>query len=218
MQVADKVSQLFNKNCQIPNLPKSLEFAAGGIVSSRPVICGGNGNQHCYILRETGSWEILCSLPNSRKGLGGITVGPSKDILWVSGGFPTSSQRKKDSFFVKANGLILKGPDLSTERAFHCVMEAANGDVIVTGGYGRYGSTKYSTEVFSPTTLTREMGPSMNQGRTKHGCQTVFSKNHGNRQVAIVVGGYISPSSAELWDFQTYGATWKLRNFSFLGF
>ena len=51
-------------------------------------------------------------------------------------------------------------------------------------------------------------GPDMSYDRYYHGCTLFKSAKHGNREVALVAGGYVQ-EKVELLDYQAEGSAWE---------
>lgn len=215
--VGMKTTRLFNKNCQIPDLPTVMRWSGGGLLDSKPTICGGQTNtgaknsKECFSLENNGQWEKSASLPTFRWGHHGVVIRPDNDTLWLTGG-KIKNKGTKTTYLVGAvNG---PGPGMPGKgMQFHCTVATANGSVILTGGLPTQFEKK--THVYNWVSNGLEYGgtgPELNERRSSHGCSAIISKNHGNREVVLVVGEHPNDdiSTAEIWDYQTPGATWEL--------
>lgn len=235
VSVGNKTTQLFNKNCEIPNLPGplALKWSGGGLLASRPSVCGGiyfnatfyEYSDKCYRLTENGIWEVFAILPNRRYLHHAVTIGTNNDVLWVTGGNQRNSTTGSNlgltnsTLFVIGDDVV-QGPDLPNPYGygFHCTVKISNGTVFVTGGYP--GGVGRDVFIYHPVATGWlgyfGNGPLMSVNRDEHGCQAIFSKNHGNREVVLVVGGWYSSAkkTAELWDFQTEHSTWEQCNYN----
>ena len=99
---AHDMNKDLNRTCNLEVLPDyplssgnsliGLSFPAGGLVSGRPLFCGGKSGEtlrtECYILRgaDNKTWELVANLKTARWQHAGVSFG---DSLWVTGSYVT---------------------------------------------------------------------------------------------------------------------------------
>ena len=123
----------------------------------------------------------------------------------------------KSTEFVKTSGEVSYGFDLPEPIYGHCALKTFEKEnrVFIIGGYNGHdiGTTRIYLATDSSTYYEQD-GPSLNIERFYHGCTIFASKNHDDRQVALVAGGANSAAvyDIELWDYQMPGSTWIKSN------
>lgn len=209
-------------NCQdITDLPYSVNSAAAGIFENQPVYCGGYGDNFMYFdecLKWTGNdWKQFAKL-NSKRSAAAMV--PLDHGFWITGGSPEKGDSNlKSTEYVKMSGEVDFEIDLQQEIYSHCMIKTSDSQVFIIGGNAGQSIIVTNTRIYGVAQDKPYYvgdGPSLNVKRHRHGCTTFKSLNDENEstEVALVVGGYNSEAekTAEIWNFQILGATWKLGN------
>ena len=158
----------------------------------------------------SGVWAAVRTL-NSERELHTATLLPNGQVLVVGGYYggdfygDGSTPLTSAELFNPASETWTNTSALTTGRDMHTATLLPNGQVLVAGGYGLYGSMA-STELYAPASRTWTMGGALATARYGHTATLL-----ANGQV-LVAGGYDDESatnfiaSAELYDASR--ATW----------
>lgn len=229
-----KTSVFNNSVCSIEDLPQYSYSGVAEMLGGRPTFCGGRlnarhyswsvGNNDCWQLQRNGSWTRFTTLMNNRR-LYHRSVSLSDDLMWVIGGLSDYKGPRGNEFWktttelVHSSGKVTFGPDTPYPLIRHCAVMTNDKHIYIMGGmtedvfWNRIGMNETLVYRFDGSAVSfSHMGPSMNQRRWRHGCGTIYSKNHNGRQVILVVGGshWPDPYYPELLDYSVQGATWTL--------
>ena len=211
MEVMDESGS--TKICKNPKskYPLQVSSATGVYTEGRMIVCGGCcpiNITACYSYGDDQQgWTKLADMDTPRHDSSSIAIPGG---ILVTGG-SSSYEREKTSEQIFLNGTVKYGKPLPEPRDGHCMVEY-NGQVISTGGsHGGYNPTydvwSFNNHVeFTFTNMSR-----MNYARYWHGCGIVHSKQHQDRPLLIVAGGYGDGwDKSEYLDFTLPGSQWQL--------
>jgi len=191
-------------SCRLPDLPRTVEAGATvDLVNDKILVCC---NTECHQL-VTGGWRSVQSTQERRRWHSSTVI--EEKMLLVGGGGSSSTTR--DTFCVADSTCTTtewvdgvsskKGFTLSPGRENHCSVLMAEQVLVVTGGW----NTETLVEQFSGLTsgtVTSTVLPSLNTGRSQHGC-AVYGEP--GKQTIIVAGGLTASNaftdSVELYNF-----------------
>ena len=201
-------------NCDLPDFPLEIAYAAGGIVNGIPTICGGaysnisqddgsetilDKNKYCYAFQNR-SWNKMGKSlvePKFYFGTGNVVM---KDKLLIHGGLTKDIQDTTFSFAESSEwiGSNTKSSPLDTFPAAvgsHCNIRINKTHFMMTGGMVPLGNAKVTnrTKVTGNTyycqmDLKCSPGPRLKHPRKSHGC---YQKSISGKQYLFVIGGYI---------------------------
>ena len=117
--------------------------ASGGVVGGVPMICGGYGkasgesrswsHKECYAYdKSSQAWKLRANLKRKRRLHSSVVM---NGALWVLGGFNDNNGNLDTTEYIHANGTVVPGPNLPTERFGHCSATLHDGRVMIIGGY-----------------------------------------------------------------------------------
>jgi hypothetical protein len=207
--ITSQKASIINKqsNClDLDDLPKSVDYATGLFANQQPIYCGGyDGNSYsneCF--KWNNGWSKLATLKTGRTAAAMVAL---VNGFWITGG--SNGNILKSTEHIKMNGEVSYGIDLPLELYGHCMIQTSDHQVLIIGGYpnSKRKTLIYNVKQDNPQ-FVRD-GPSLNKERHYHGCTTYLSLNHGG-MVAIAIGGYHSPNTAEVWNYQEPGSSWTL--------
>ena len=182
--------------------PIDVEDSSGGLLSGKPVICGGyrpdrsiNTKSYksdlCYMLdgeRDSLKWETFATMRNPRNYHTIISL-ENPNRLWVIGG-SDYDDLIKETEYIYENSSVKRGPDLHHGILNTCVVQVDEDRVMLIGGSGQLpGEYTNKTWVFSHATQTWREGPELNEHRTRLGCGKVYSASH-EKDVIVAIGGF----------------------------
>ena len=182
--------------------PIDVEESSGGLLSGRPVICGGyrpdisiNTKSYksdlCYTLdgdQDSLKWKISATMRTPRNYHSIISLeNPSR--LWVIGGSDYDGL-VMETEYVHENSSVERGPDLHHGILNTCVVRVDEDRVMLIGGSGQFpGEYTNKTWVFSQSSQKWREGPELNAHRTRLGCGKMYSAFH-NKDMIVAIGGF----------------------------
>ena len=106
-----------------------MQYATGGLVEDKPIICGGwveecCGNDYfetsCYVYQKyTKEWKFLTHMNDGRGYFASAVVNNS---LWVTGGYGDSVKKIDSTEFIQVDGTVVVGPNLPNPTSGHCMV------------------------------------------------------------------------------------------------
>ena len=200
-------------NCDLPDFPTEIGYAAGGIVNGIPTICGGafsnisdDGSEtiltkykDCYAFQNRAWNKAGKSLvePKFYFGTGNVVI---KDKLLIHGGLTEDIQDMTFSFadsseWIGSNTQSSPLHTLPAAVGSHCNIRINNTHFMMTGGMVPLGIAKLTNDTnvtgntyFCQTDLKCSPGPRLNHPRKSHGC---YQRTISGKQFLFVIGGYI---------------------------
>ena len=116
----------------LSDYPLQAQYASGGILNGRPLICGGieesnNATKECYIYNATSlTWSLFANMNHKRYGASGITLDDEKFL--IMGG----SSQTNASEYIFSNGSVMTGPITPyIGLEWHCLVRLDDGKVII---------------------------------------------------------------------------------------
>ena len=206
-------------NCtKIEQFPKQLYAASGALMNGQtPFICGGvvygdygdwRKSNDCYQLTNAGSWvkDQKATLTTARKYAGSGSVVLNNNLVLTGG----SSDRYLTSIEMLSPNTTAQTLSVRLPTGFHghCQVPWDSETFFVIGGW-TIPSHRRETYFINVKTNQRTNGPSLNAGRTYHGCGEL--EVNGKKYI-IVSGGYIqytSLRSTEVLDKSNVGQGWQ---------
>ena len=91
---------------------------------------GHKGSDKCYKLAQK-EWKEFANLKQKRSRAAGIVF---NDHFHIFGGYDGGS-RLKSTEIVRANGVVIDGPDMPTELSDHAITKVNQSSSIISGGY-----------------------------------------------------------------------------------
>jgi hypothetical protein len=168
-EVVDVVS---GESCaDLADFPLEIRGAVGANLHGTPVVCGGYSSgylQTCYKYTNTG-WQQFASMKEKRYAAAGVT---HKNKFHVFGGYGVSISKTTE--LISIDGVVEYGPDLPEAVYYHAITSINSTVSLLSGGYT--GSTSPRTWYFNHETNVFSSGPSLLQGRYRHGSATIVDK------------------------------------------
>ena len=177
--------------CQdLENYPLDIAEGVGLNIGSFPVICGGfdgSGSiNQCYQLDE-GEWKEFATMNSRRAGAAGILHGNS---FMVFGGFDNDlSVRLQSTEIINENGQVSQGSNMPIAVAWHAITDVNSTTSIISGGDLHTNSFSTLTWYYNHVTQEFQLGPSLMEGRQRHGSGTVFDQKT-KEKIVVVAGGW----------------------------
>ena len=187
-EIVDVVS---GETCaDLDDFPVANHLAVGANLDGTPVVCGGGDidlgtyYQTCYKLTISG-WQEFASMLEKRLGAAGVMF---QNKFHVFGGYTLHNGRLQTSELISIDGGVEYGPELPTAVYFHAITSINSTLSILSGG--ETSATDYSplTWYFNHETNIFSAGPSLLEGRNRHGSATCVDKVTKAR-IPIVSGG-----------------------------
>ena len=190
-----------NFSCtNIEQFPEKFHAATGGLINGqKPFICGGTANingwiysNDCYQLTEAGSWakDQRATLTTGRAWAGYGSVVLNNTIV-LTGGYIGSGRLTSIEILSPNTTAQTLSVRLPTGFHGHCQVPWDSETFFVIGGW-TIPSHRRETYFINVKTNQRTNGPSLNAGRTYHGCGEL--EVNGKKYI-IVSGGYIQYTS-----------------------
>merc|ERR1712004_519577 len=189
--------------CDLPDFPIEIRGAVGFNTAKGPVICGGEGENRCFLLKQH-QWMPFSNMTTSRTFASATEV--NNDQTLIIGGYDENGNDLQTTELISSSGSV-KGKDFPTTIYSHCSFKINSTHALVTGGR-QDGSYSASTWFVDLTTTTVTPGPKMTSARSSHSCSTF---NLGRKTFGVVAGGYDYPNvldSTEWIDLEEDSATW----------
>ena len=184
-EVLDVVS---GETCaDLADFPLTIGGAVGTHLHETLVVCGGmyssTGYQKCYKFTD-GGWQEFASMNKKRYAAAGVMF---QNKFHVFGGYD-GSIRLQTSELISIDGGVEYGPELPTAVYFHAITSINSTLSILSGG--ETSATDYSplTWYFNHETNIFSAGPSLLEGRNRHGSATCVDKVT-KAKIPIVTGG-----------------------------
>ena len=196
--MAEVVDVVNGETCtDLADFPVSNYGALGAnLDGTTPIVCGGRYDstyyQACYKLTN-GGWQEFASMNEKRGYAAGIMF---KNKFHVFGGYDGSS-RLQTSEIISIDGAVEYGPELPEAvnggdgiMVFHYAITSINSTVsLLSGGCTSATCSSPLTRFFNHETQAFSSGPSLLEGRNRHGSATIVDKVT-KAKIPIVTGGY----------------------------
>jgi hypothetical protein len=173
----------------LADFPLQTYGAVGANLHGTPVVCGGRDSgiyQTCYKYTNSG-WQQFASMKEKRGYFAGVM---HKNKLHVFGGYGDGGRSKKTEL-ISIDGVVEYGPELPEANHFHALTSINSTVSLLSGGSTSGNSYSPLTWYFNHETNVFSSGPSLLQGRNRHGSATVVDKVT-KAKIPIVTGGYKS--------------------------
>ena len=184
-EVVDVVS---GKTCaDLANFPLTLSGAVGANLQGTPIVCGGRYStyfQKCYKFTD-GGWQEFASMNKKRYAAAGVMF---QNKFHVFGGH-NGSLRLQTSELISIDGGVEYGPELPTAVYLHAITSINSTVSILSGGQISFTAHSRLTWYFNHETNIFSDGPSLLEGRNRHGSATCVDKVT-KAKIPIVTGGY----------------------------
>ena len=163
--------------------------AVGATLHGTPVVCGGRDSsgtfyQICYKYSNNG-WQQFASMKEKRRHAAGVI---HKNKFHIFGGYGDVYSRLKTTELISIDGGVEYGPELPEGLYFHAITSINSTVSLLSGGDTDAGYSPL-TWYFNHETNEFSSGPSLLQGRYKHGSATVVDKVT-KAKIPMVTGGY----------------------------
>jgi hypothetical protein len=186
-EIVDVVS---GETCaDLADFPLPNYGAVSANLDGTPVLCGGRDSsytayQTCYKFTISG-WQEFASMDEKKYGAAGVVY---QNKFHVFGGYNDNNGRLHKSELISIDGGVEYGPSLPTAVAYHAIT-SINSTVSLLSG-GRTDSSVYSplTWYFNHETNVFSSGPSLLEGRRRHGSATIVDKVT-KAKIPMVTGG-----------------------------
>merc|ERR1712062_966603 len=192
--------------CDLPDFPIKIRGAFGFNTVKGPVICGGEGENRCFLLKQH-QWMPSPNMTTARKFASATEV--NNDETLIIGGGDENYNDLKTTELISSSGSV-KGKDFPTTIYSHCSFKINSTHALVTGGVQDGSpSSSASTWFVDLTTTTVTPGPKMTSRISYHGCSTF---NLGRKTFGVVAGGldynWNLLDSTEWIDLEEDSPTW----------
>ena len=185
------------------DLPSFRGDAAGGLLGSIPILCGGfspvtNG----FTLRQTvedscisykdSQWTRTHKMTTKRAYLNSVQL--NSTTLWIIGGTnghaDSSGYRALDSTeFIRSDLSVgIQGPELPFKGYKNfCTVKYSEQQVYIIGGCDAYRELDNKVYIFNPMDgFTHSKGPALKNERCRHACGLM---SNGKKSKIVVAGG-----------------------------
>merc|ERR1711860_172700 len=190
--------------CDLPDFPIKIWGAVGFNTAKGPVICGGEGENRCFLLKQH-QWMPFSNMTTARKFASATEV--NNDETLIIGGYDENGNKLNTTELISSSGSV-KGKDFPTTIARHCTIKINSTHALVTGGW-QDESRSASTWFVDLTKTTVTPGPMMTSRRIGHSCSTF---NLGRKTFGVVAGGldynWNLLDSTEWIDLEEDSPTW----------
>merc|ERR1711860_255446 len=190
--------------CDLPDFPIETIGAVGFNTAKGSVICGGEGENRCFLLKQH-QWMPFSNMTTARKFAYATEV--NNDETLIIGGYGENHNKLNTTELISSSGSV-KGKDFPTTIYSHCSFKINSTHALVTGGR-QDGSRSASTWFVDLTTTTVTSGPKLTTPRAGHGCSTL---QLGRKTFGVVAGGfgpnYNFLDSTEWIDLEEDSPTW----------
>ena len=182
------IDVLSGETCaDLADFPLGKVCAVGANLNGTPVVCGGHSSgyyQTCYNYTNAG-WQQFTSMEKKRTFAAGVM---SNNKLHIFGGFSGSSHLQT-SEIISMDGGVEYGPELPVAVSDHAITSINSTLSLLSGG--TTDATTYSplTWFFDHENNVFSSGPSLLQGRRRHGSATCVDKVT-KEKIPMVVGGH----------------------------
>ena len=178
-----------NFTCILPNYPIESYTGIGGLINENvPIACGGlNGTKinECFYLQNK-TWVQGPSLRQARYNMGSGNLVYHNRLL-SSGGFDDSQTRLKSMELIgQTKTLVHPGSELPKPMSNHCNVWLNSTHYLLTGGTSDSKTFRSKTMIINVESGQWSYGPSLNLGRSWHGCAKILI---GRKQFIFVTGG-----------------------------
>ena len=172
----------------LADIPVSNGGAVGAHLHGTPIVCGGYSStyyQTCYKLTN-GGWQEFASMNEKRGDAAGIMF---KNKFHVFGGYDASG-RLQTSEIISIDGAVEYGPELPEAVYYHAITSINSTVSLLSGGWT--SATWYSplTWFFNHETQAFSSGPSLLEGRNRHGSASTIVDKVTKAKIPMVTGGY----------------------------
>ena len=173
----------------LADFPVSNGGAVGANLHGTPIVCGGYSSgtyyQTCYKLTN-GGWQEFASMNEKRGYAAGIMF---KNKFHVFGGYDGSS-RLQTSEIISIDGAVEDGPELPEAVAYHAITSINSTVSLLSGGLTDANSKSPLTWFFNHETQAFSSGPSLLEGRNRHGSASTIVDKVTKAKIPMVTGGY----------------------------
>ena len=170
----------------LADFPVSNWGAVGANLNGTPIVCGGYSSgflRKCYKITN-GGWQEFDSMNEKRRFAAGIMF---KNKFHVFGGRDGSS-RLQTSEIISIDGVVKYGPELPEAVRSHAIT-SINSTVSLMSG-GDTGDNSPLTWFFNHETQAFSSGPSLLEGRNRHGSASTIVDKVTKAKIPMVTGGY----------------------------
>ena len=171
----------------LADFPLPNSAAVGANLDGTPIVCGGFSSaifQACYKFTISG-WQEFASMKEQRKWAAGVMF---QNKFHIFGGYD-SGIKLQTSELISIDGGVEYGPSLPTAVYFHAITSINSTVSILSGGYTSASYFSRLTWYFNHETNIFSDGPSLLEGRNRHGSATCVDKVT-RAKIPIVTGGY----------------------------
>jgi hypothetical protein len=185
-EVVDVVS---SETCaDLADFPLPNYGAVGANLHDTPVVCGGRYSstyyKKCYKFTISG-WQEFASMKEKRQVAAGVMF---QNKFHVFGGYDNGIILQT-SELISIDGGVEYGPELPTPVQMHAITSINSTVSILSGGATSATHVSPLTWYFNHETNIFSDGPSLLEGRHKHGSATCVDKVT-KAKIPIVTGGY----------------------------
>ena len=196
-EIVDLCNPSVNYEILNNNIP-TVDGATGGLLSNSPIVCVGvkNGEVYndCVVI---GQQNTKMKMLESRVLAASIAL--DDRTLWIVGGWDENDQDLSTTEFIKLGQPSEKGPDMPFDIWGHSMIQFNKKSIYIIGGYQGNSKCSNKTWIVDPTDeFKMREGPSLNVGRSNHGCAKI---SVNGRTIIVVAGGY--RDSVEILDPST---------------
>ena len=174
-------------------LPYPRWGSVGAMMADAPILCGGNGfDDEGFLTWDTcihyqnSKWSLSHTMNEKRRSTAGVKI--NSTVFWILGGTGESYDNLLNSteFIIQDQTKGVPGPILPYELEGTCAVKLSEKEIFVIGGADQ-SSYRKEVWIYDPQNdFSRSQGPSLNVGRSDHGCSTM---KDGDKNVIVVVGG-----------------------------
>ena len=185
-EIVDVVS---GETCaDLADFPLTNFGAVGANLDGTPVVCGGYHDypstyyKTCYKFTISG-WQEFASMKEKRRYAAGVMF---QNKFHVFGGYDNG--KLQTSELISIDGLVEHGPSLPSAVDMHAITSINSTVSILSGGYTSASYFSRLTWYFNHETNIFSDGPSLLEGRNRHGsatCVDMVTK----AKIPIVTGG-----------------------------
>jgi hypothetical protein len=172
----------------LADFPLANVGATGANLDGTPVVCGGHASatyyQTCYNYTNAG-WQQFASMKKKRRFAAGVV---SKNKLHLFGGGDGSGPLQT-SEIISMDGGVEYGPELPEAVNSHAITSINSTTSLLSGGVTSATGYLPLTWFFDHETNIFSSGPSLLQGRRRHGSATCVDKVT-KEKIPMVAGGH----------------------------
>ena len=182
------IDVLSGETCDdLADFPLANAGAVGANLNGTLVVCGGTYSgsyQTCYNFTNAG-WQQFSSMKEKRRFAAGVM---SKNKFHVFGGYDGSSLLQT-SEIISMDGGVEYGPELPVAVSSHAIISINSTLSLLSGGSTDTTGSSSLTWFFDHETNVFSSGPSLLQGRRRHGSATCVDKVT-KIEIPMVAGGF----------------------------